>query len=70
MIPISWWPKGHQFPLQKALDHAEAEADHTLIQLDRALARGGDHNEIASLSKAATRARHAYYAALNADLAL
>ena len=83
MNQIRWWPIGHhlhaavgatrpeiQTTYEDNLDIAEREADRTQSLYDAALEADEDRMTLDTLLDTATRARHHYYAALNADLAL
>jgi hypothetical protein len=83
MTQIRWWPIGHhlhaavgatrpemQTTYTENLDRAEREADRTQSLYDAALEAREDPTTLDSLLDTATQARHRYYAALNADLAL
>lgn len=83
MIRIRWWPVGHhlipdqihptledQMTWQEALVLAEIEADIAQDRLNEALEEDTHPSFLDALTTQATLARHRYYEALNADLAL
>ena len=83
MIRVPWWPQGHHHParhqdnpeisqmtFQEALDLAEIEADIAQDRYAEAFEADKHPQLIEQLDTEATLARHRYYAALNADLAL
>ena len=83
MIQIGWWPIGRhlipsgqcnpesqQMTLQENLDLAEIEADIAHEKYVEALEDDEHPQLLEHLNTEATLARHRYYAALNADLAL
>lgn len=83
MTRIKWWPIGHhllpaenpltkdeQMTLQKSLELAEIEADMAHEKFLEAF-EADEHPELLDqLNTTATLARHKYYNALHADLAL
>lgn len=82
MTQIRWWPIGHhlltavgptrteiQVTYAQNLEIAERDADRTQSLYDAALEAEEDPATLDDLLSNATRSRHRYYAALNADLA-
>ena len=83
MSRIRWWPIGHhllpadnpvtletQMTFQQRLDLAELEADRAQDLWNSAVDDDAHPAYLDQLSTEATLARHRYYDALNADLAL
>lgn len=83
MSRIRWWPVGHhlfpantsltleiQMTFQQTLDLAEIEADCVQSLWDSVIEDDLHPVYLNQLSAEATLARHRYYDALNADLAL
>lgn len=83
MSRIRWWPLGHhllpadtsltletQMTFQQSLDLAELEADRAQDLWDSAIEEDLNPAYLDQLSTETTLARHRYYDALNADLAL